>query len=88
MTNLGSSGGYGTIFKINTNGSDCQVSHNFAGGNNWQKSFSLLILAGPTLYGVTSDEAAAADGTNFKINRGLEPPSACNQLEEMKWNLK
>jgi hypothetical protein len=67
------------------------ILHNFTGGSNDGEKPDTPPLVPPDLelYGVTYDEAAAADGTIFKINIailasewldcGLEPPSACNQ---------
>jgi uncharacterized repeat protein (TIGR03803 family) len=67
-TAWGGSGGYGTIFKINTDGTGYQILHNFAGGSNGQKPYGSLTLVGSTLFGVTSDQETATNGTIFKIN--------------------
>jgi uncharacterized repeat protein (TIGR03803 family) len=68
MAGNGGSGDYGTIYKINTDGTGYQVLHDFAGGSNGQKPFGSLILSGIKLFGVTSDEGSATNGTIFSIN--------------------
>ena len=63
--------GGGTVFSMNTNGSNFTVLHPFsttAGGNSPAGS---LLLSGNTLYGTTSSGIGAAYyGTIFKVNTG------------------
>ncbi len=68
MTVYGGPSDLGTIFKINTNGTEFMLLHSFAGGpadgaRPWHTS---LILKGSTLYGMTG--GVAYPGTIFKIN--------------------
>ena len=72
----GGNGYYGTVFKINLDGSGFGLLHTFTGGNNGQKPFGGLILSGTTLYGAASDESTGKsgviyaienDGSNFRI---------------------
>ena len=72
MTSLGGANGYGTIFKMNPDGSDFVLLHSFGGGAEDGKNpkGSLLELGG-ALYGMTElGGASGADGygTIFKIN--------------------
>jgi uncharacterized repeat protein (TIGR03803 family) len=64
----GGSGGFGTIFKMNPDGTDFKLLHSFAGGSNGRKPFGSLVLSGSTLYGMTSDENTGTNGTIFSIN--------------------
>jgi uncharacterized repeat protein (TIGR03803 family) len=64
----GSDTNYGTVFKINTDGTGYTVLHSFsnAAGDGYNPR-SPLILSGSTLYGTTVG-AARSNGTVFKIN--------------------
>lgn len=63
------SGGYGTIFKINTDGSLFTILHNFtATSNDGAKPYSGLILSGNALYGTTEYGGSSGNGTVFKVN--------------------
>ena len=76
-TSKGGSGGNGTIFSINTNGTGFTNLHVFAFGTN---SFfgtitnadgsgpASLMLSGNTLYGATRSGGSSANGTVFAIN--------------------
>jgi len=64
----GGSGGFGTIFKMTPDGTYFKLLHSFTGGSNGQKPFGSLILAGSTLYGMTSDESTGTNGTIFSLN--------------------
>jgi uncharacterized repeat protein (TIGR03803 family) len=68
MTCAGGDDDYGTIFKIETNGTGYQVLRSFTGGSDGSYPFGSLTLAGSTLYGVTSEGGAHDLGTIFKIN--------------------
>jgi uncharacterized repeat protein (TIGR03803 family) len=66
-------GGYGTIFKINTDGTGYQVLYNFAGYPDGAGPVDSLTLSGATLFGMTMEGGAktpegAGLGTIFKIN--------------------
>ena len=71
----GSNSYYGTIFKINTDGSDYAILYSFTGGNDGALPEAGLTLSGNTLYGTTlqggalgAEGVAAGIGTIFKIN--------------------
>ena len=64
---------YGTVFKINTDGTDYTILHWFGNGSmlggNDSAPHGSLILSGSTLYGMTSGSAPPdAGGTVFMIN--------------------
>jgi uncharacterized repeat protein (TIGR03803 family) len=69
-TAYGGSSGSGTIFKIETNGSDYSILHNFEGGISGYSPAAELVLSGSTLYGTTQGGHSwpATDSTVFKIN--------------------
>jgi len=69
-TYSGGSSGWGTVFKINTDGAGFKVLKNFAlsdGGNPWAG----LTLSGSTLYGTASRGGDFDYGTVFKINLSI-----------------
>ena len=55
----------GTIFKINTDGSDYHIIYNFT---NFQDPESALVLSGDTLYGTTLSGGTNGNGMIFAIN--------------------
>ena len=57
----------GTIFQINTDGTEFQLLHTFFTGIGSQPQGS-LTLSGSTLYGMTSNGGPDGNGTIFKIN--------------------
>lgn len=72
-TKSGGSSGFGTIFKINTDGSDFQVLYSFTGGDDGAYPVSKLVISSNTLFGTASeggDESflLEGNGTIFKIN--------------------
>ena len=69
MTKLGGSGGGGTVFKMNTNGTGFSLLHSFAGGaNDGRQPHEMLTLSGSTLYGMTCYGGSNDVGVLFKIN--------------------
>jgi uncharacterized repeat protein (TIGR03803 family) len=69
MTGWGGSNGYGTIFKVDTDGNNYQVMRNFVGGaSDGQKPYGSLTLSGSTLYGMAGAENTAYNGVVFKID--------------------
>ena len=62
------SAGSGTVFKVNTNGSDFAVLKNFGGGSDGMYPAGDLVLSGNTLYGTTSSGGISNCGTVFKID--------------------
>ncbi len=71
----GGSTGDGTIFSLNTNGSNFTVLHTFSGGSDGALPNKTLVLSGSTLYGIAGRGTNAGDfgsvfsmdasGTNF-----------------------
>lgn len=58
----------GTIFKIETDGSQFAVLHNFSGGvSDGREPWGSLLLSGTTLYGMTSYGGANDLGTVFRM---------------------
>jgi len=72
VTSLGGSGGQGTLFTINTNGSGFQVLHNSGNNDGAVPLGSLIQGSDGSLYGTTWDYktngSLAGQGTVFKIN--------------------
>jgi uncharacterized repeat protein (TIGR03803 family) len=66
-TSGGGNSGYGTIFKIETDGGGYAVLTNFTGGDG-MNPYGSLILSGATFYGTTIGGGATGNGTIFKIN--------------------
>ncbi len=74
----GGSSGYGTVFKINTNGTGFSSLHSFAMGSTNSSGLytntdgavpeARLIISGNTLYGTTIGGGISGSGTVFKIN--------------------
>ena len=62
-------GGQGTLFKMNTNGTGFGLLHSFAGTSaDGGIPLGVPWLAGSTLYGTTQQGGSAGDGTVFKVN--------------------
>jgi uncharacterized repeat protein (TIGR03803 family) len=62
----GGSSGYGTIFAVNTNGTDFRNLYSFTNGSDGSVPGG-LFLSGNTLYGATSG-FPSGNGTVFKVN--------------------
>jgi uncharacterized repeat protein (TIGR03803 family) len=70
MTREGGAGNLGTIYCIDTDGTNFKLLHTFAGGADdgaWPNSGTLL-LSGSTLYGMTPQGGSGNLGTIFRIN--------------------
>jgi uncharacterized repeat protein (TIGR03803 family) len=63
----GGTNGFGTVFKVNTDGNSFQVIHTFdiTGGAYPEAG---LVLKGSTLYGTAYTGGSTGDGTIFKVN--------------------
>lgn len=61
-------GTYGTVFKINTNGTGFTTLHDFSGGTDGQYPDGTLVFSGNVLYGTTYWGGANGNGAVFKIN--------------------
>jgi inhibitor of cysteine peptidase len=71
MTYYGGAAGYGTVFKVNTNGTGYTILHSFGDGsvkNDGSFPAGSLILSGSTLCGVTTSGGSEGYGTAFKMN--------------------
>ncbi|MGO8836170.1 MAG: choice-of-anchor tandem repeat GloVer-containing protein [Limisphaerales bacterium] len=64
-TFFGGSSGCGTVFSVNTNGTDFKTLYSFTDGAN---PVAGLILSGNTLYGTASGNGINYDGTVFAVN--------------------
>ncbi len=68
VTKTGGSG-YGTVFKMNTDGSGFGLLHSFAYNTDGANPFGSLTMIGSTLYGMTSQYGGSGkQGTLFKID--------------------
>jgi uncharacterized repeat protein (TIGR03803 family) len=67
-TESGGSFSYGTVFSVNTDGSDYTILHNFTGGSGGSTPPSGLVLSSNTLYGTTLLGGTNSSGTIFSIN--------------------
>ncbi|MBW8864035.1 MAG: hypothetical protein JF609_03750, partial [Verrucomicrobia bacterium] len=65
---IGGSNGLGTVFKIDTNGANLVVLHNFTNNPDGMHPEGRLVLNETTLYGTTYDGGSNGVGTVFKIN--------------------
>lgn len=69
MTYFGGGSDYGTIFKINTDGTGYSLLHSFTTGPvDGSRPLGALVSSGSTLYGMTNMGGASDNGTIFKIN--------------------
>ena len=73
-TVYGGSGGRGTVFKVDTDGTNFLVLHNFTGpasnptNTDGAQPYSDLVLCGSTLYGTASSGGTSGKGTLFAVN--------------------
>jgi uncharacterized repeat protein (TIGR03803 family) len=68
-TSVGGTGGKGTVFGVNTDGTNYLVLNNFA-GTNGKNPYVGLTLSGNILYGTTAAGGASNKGAIFQINPG------------------
>jgi uncharacterized repeat protein (TIGR03803 family) len=66
-TDYGGDFGKGTVFKMNSDGSDYVVLHSFTGSDG-DDVLASLVLDGAILYGTTHDGGNYGRGTAFKVN--------------------
>jgi uncharacterized repeat protein (TIGR03803 family) len=68
MTFGGGTASFGTVFKMNTDGTAFAVLHSFTGGSSdGEIPYGSLTLSGSTLYGTTAFGGASNKGTIFQI---------------------
>jgi uncharacterized repeat protein (TIGR03803 family) len=60
--------GWGTLFKLNTDGTGFTNLYDFAQGAGGTMPQAGLLLSGSTLYGTTPDTGGSTGGTVFKLN--------------------
>jgi uncharacterized repeat protein (TIGR03803 family) len=60
--------GYGTIYAVNTNGTEFTTLYNFTNGSDGANPRAGLILAGSNLYGTAETGGSGGVGTIFAIN--------------------
>ncbi len=60
--------GWGTVFKLNTDGTGFTNLYEFAQGNGGTQPAAGLLLSGGTLFGTTPNTGGATGGTVFKLN--------------------
>src|SRR5437773_4802556 len=63
----GGSGGNGTLFKLNTDGTGFTSLHSFAGPGDGANPEAGLILLGNTLYGTAAYGGSSGNGTVFAV---------------------
>ena len=69
MTSEGGDFNRGTVFQINSDGSDFTLLHEFAGGSSdGARPHGSLILEGTTLYGMTYEGGGGNQGTVFSLS--------------------
>ncbi len=60
--------GWGTVFKLNTDGTGFTNLYEFAQGNGGTQPAAGLLLSGSTLFGTTPHTSGTTGGTVFKLN--------------------
>ena len=68
----------GTVFAVNTNGTDFTVLHSFTGSDDGAYPYAGVILSGSTLFGTAEGGGNAGVGTIFSVS--VVPSSAPPQL--------
>jgi uncharacterized repeat protein (TIGR03803 family) len=68
VTFYGGSSGYGTVFKLNRDGTGFTSLHSFSGGSDDGNPRAGVVLSGNTLYGTTCLEGGSSGGSVFKLN--------------------
>jgi uncharacterized repeat protein (TIGR03803 family) len=69
MTRQGGAAGWGSVFKINTDGTAYSILHSFAASADGKDPhLGSLVLSGTTLYGLTSGGGTGGAGTIFSLN--------------------
>lgn len=66
--NLGGSNGFGTVFAVNTDGTDFTTLHSFNYFTHGSQPLGGLVLSGNTLYGTAWQGGTAFNGAVFAVN--------------------
>ena len=64
----GGTEGWGTVFAVNTAGTNFVVLHEFTGGNDGGNPYDSLVLSGNSLYGTASAGGNYGNGTVFAVS--------------------
>jgi uncharacterized repeat protein (TIGR03803 family) len=67
-TSGGGANGNGTVFAVNTNGTDFKTVYTFTGATNGAGPYDTLILLGNTLYGTAEKGGSSSNGTVFAVD--------------------
>jgi uncharacterized repeat protein (TIGR03803 family) len=67
-TYFGGISGFGTVFKLNTNGTGHTVLKNFTRGNDGSEPSGCVTVSDGVLYGMTFQGGSSGSGTVFKLN--------------------
>jgi len=67
-TSQGGPGGYGTVFKLNTDGTGFTNLYSFKGGSDGLNPEGGVVVAGNTLYGSTTAGGTVGAGTVYRVN--------------------
>ena len=71
----GGSSDYGTVFRVNTDGTGFTTLHSFAGySSDGAYPMAGLVLSGSTLYGTAESGGSSDYGTVFSLPSGLSLP--------------
>ncbi len=65
---VGGLGYYGTVFAVNTDGTDFTALYGFTDGTGGDEPYSALVLSGNTLYGTAEIGGASGDGAVFAVH--------------------
>lgn len=60
--------GYGTLFKVKTDGSGYAILHRFLNFNGGAHPYAAVLVSGNTLYGTTRSGGSFGNGTVFAVN--------------------
>jgi uncharacterized repeat protein (TIGR03803 family) len=60
--------GNGTVFAVNTDGTNFRTLHHFSGGNDGATPGMDMVLSGNTLYGMAQGGGSSGNGTVFAVN--------------------
>ena len=77
VTAFGGSKGAGTVFAVETSGTNFTVVHDFTGGSGGAEPSGALTVAGDSLFGTTETEGSGGAGTVFGLvagSIGVSPP--------------
>ena len=74
MTMTGGTSGDGTIFSVETSGTNFSLLYTFTGGSDGDGAEDGVILFGGVLYGVTSGTNPESEGTIFALNLNFSGP--------------